>query len=66
MKINGIQHRSIWLNEDGFSVDIIDQTVLPHEFEIRTLGNLAEAAEAYRMFEARKDGVRKILLRPEA
>ena len=29
MKINGKQHRSIWLNDDGFSVDIIDQTVLP-------------------------------------
>ena len=46
MKINGKQHRSIWLNEDGLSVDIIDQTVLPHELEIRTLCNLAEAAEA--------------------
>jgi methylthioribose-1-phosphate isomerase len=46
MRINGTQYRSIWLNGDGWSVDIIDQTRLPHEFVIRPLKSLAEAAEA--------------------
>ena len=46
MKINGVPHRSIWPNQDGWSVDIIDQTRLPHEFEIRSLRSLDEAAEA--------------------
>jgi methylthioribose-1-phosphate isomerase len=46
MEINGIPYRSIWLNEDGISVDIIDQTLLPHEFLVRTLRSLHDAAEA--------------------
>jgi hypothetical protein len=46
MKIEGIPYRSIWLNRDGWSVDIIDQTRLPHEFEIRPLRCLDDAAEA--------------------
>jgi len=46
MKIEGIPYRSIWLNRDGWSVDIIDQTRLPHEFEIQSLQCLDDAAEA--------------------
>lgn len=46
MKVNGKPHRSIWLNQDGWSVDIIDQTVLPHELLIRSLKSLEAAAEA--------------------
>jgi methylthioribose-1-phosphate isomerase len=46
MKVNGKSFRSIWRNRDGGSVDIIDQTVLPHEFVIRPLHRLDEAAEA--------------------
>ncbi len=46
MKINGTPHRTIWLNENGSAVDIIDQTRLPHEFVIRTLNSLEDAAEA--------------------
>ena len=32
MKINGKAYRTIWLGADGWSVEIIDQTRLPHEF----------------------------------
>ena len=46
MKIKGIPYRSIWLNRDNWSVDIIDQTRLPHEFEVRSLQCLDDAAEA--------------------
>ncbi len=38
--------RSIWLNSDGWSVSIIDQTLLPHRFEFRLLKNVEDAAEA--------------------
>ena len=46
MRVNGTPYRSIWLNDDSWSVDIIDQTYLPHEFVIRTLQSMEEAAEA--------------------
>ena len=53
MKINGKPYRSIWLNENGRSVDIIDQTRLPHEFVIRTLHKLADAVEAIAVMQVR-------------
>mgnify|MGYP001811928945 FL=1 len=46
MKIDGKPHRTIWLNKDGATVDIIDQTRLPHEFVIRGLRSWNDAAEA--------------------
>jgi methylthioribose-1-phosphate isomerase len=46
MKINGVPYRSIWLNQDGWSVDVIDQTRLPHEFLVHSLRSLEDAAEA--------------------
>ena len=36
MKIHGTHYRTIWLAADGQSVEIIDQTKLPHVFEIVT------------------------------
>lgn len=53
MKVNGKPCRSIWLNENGWSVDIIDQTRLPHEFVIRTLHKLADAVEAIAVMRVR-------------
>jgi methylthioribose-1-phosphate isomerase len=53
MKINGIPYRSIWLNDNGWAVDIIDQTRLPHGFVVRTLGSLEDAAEAIRVMRVR-------------
>ena len=53
MKINGVPYRSIWLNNNGWSVDIIDQTRLPHDFMIKTLTDVADAAEAIRVMRVR-------------
>ena len=39
MRIDGKPYRTIWLNEDGWSVEIINQTRLPHRFETITLRN---------------------------
>jgi methylthioribose-1-phosphate isomerase len=46
MKIDGKPYRSIWLNEDGWSAGIIDQTRLPHEFVTLRLTTLEDAARA--------------------
>src|SRR5689334_19851393 len=46
MKVDGRPWRTIWLEPDGWSVGVIDQTRLPHRFETRRLTNLAEAAAA--------------------
>ncbi|MFT5372045.1 MAG: methylthioribose-1-phosphate isomerase [Lysobacterales bacterium] len=53
MKVDGTPYRSIWLNEDGHSVDIIDQTRLPHEFVVKTLKSLEDAAEAIAFMQVR-------------
>jgi len=53
MKVNGIPYRSIWLNGDGRAVDIIDQTLLPHEFATRTLRTVEDAAEAISVMRVR-------------
>ena len=45
MKIDGQPFRSIWLDEHD-QVSIIDQTRLPHEFVIRQLDSLDDAARA--------------------
>lgn len=46
MKVNGVPYRSIWLAEDGWSVEIIDQTLLPHRFEVARLTSVGDAAVA--------------------
>ena len=48
MKVDGKPMRSIWLEPDGWSVGIIDQTALPHRFVTRRLTTLTEAAHAIR------------------
>lgn len=48
MNINGQAHRTIWLADDGWTVEIIDQTRLPHQFEIVPLTTLDNAAHAIR------------------
>jgi methylthioribose-1-phosphate isomerase len=53
MKVAGKPYRSIWLNEDGWRVDIIDQTRLPHEFEIVTMETLEDAARAIEIMQVR-------------
>jgi methylthioribose-1-phosphate isomerase len=53
MKVNGTPYRSIWLNENGWAADIIDQTLLPHEFATRTLESMQDAAEAISVMRVR-------------
>ena len=53
MNVNGKPYRSIWLADDGWSVEIIDQTRLPHEFVTVRLTGLQEAADAIRNMQVR-------------
>lgn len=46
MKVNGRAHRSIWLSADRSTVDVIDQTQLPHAFVTRSLRTRDDAASA--------------------
>lgn len=46
MKVDGKPYRTIWVNGDGWSVEIIDQTKMPHVFETVTLKSVADAAHA--------------------
>ena len=46
MNIDGTPWRTIWRESAGDTVGIIDQTLLPHRFETRTLRTLGDAAEA--------------------
>ena len=53
MRIDGKPYRTIWLNADGWSVGIIDQTRLPHDFAELRLTDLAGAAHAIRSMQVR-------------
>jgi methylthioribose-1-phosphate isomerase len=46
MKIDGAAYRTIWLAEDGVSVAVIDQTRLPHAFEVALLRDWRAAERA--------------------
>lgn len=46
MKIDGVAYRTIWVNDDGWSVEVIDQTKLPHEFLTLRLAGADDAARA--------------------
>src|ERR1700739_745303 len=48
MKVDGKPMRTIWLEPDGWSVGIIDQTALPHRLITARLTTLDEAAHAIR------------------
>ena len=53
MRIDGKDFRTIWLAEDGDGVDVIDQTKLPHRFEVLTLRSAAEAARRHQRMVVR-------------
>jgi methylthioribose-1-phosphate isomerase len=48
MKVDGKAMRSIWVEPDGWSIGVIDQTALPHRFATARLASLDEAAHAIR------------------
>ena len=53
MRIGGEAFRTIWPGSDAASVQIIDQTRLPHEFEIISIKTASEAARAIKDMQVR-------------
>jgi methylthioribose-1-phosphate isomerase len=53
MLANGKRMRTIWLEPDGRSVGVIDQTALPHRFAIIRLTTLDDAARAISTMQVR-------------
>jgi methylthioribose-1-phosphate isomerase len=53
MKVDGKHLRTIWLEADGRTVGIIDQTRLPHEFVTARLVTLDDAVTAIRSMQVR-------------
>jgi methylthioribose-1-phosphate isomerase len=53
MKVDGKSMRTIWLEPDGWSVGVIDQTALPHRLVTLRLTTLEEAAQAIRTMVVR-------------
>jgi methylthioribose-1-phosphate isomerase len=53
MKIDGRQTRSIWLEDDGWSVGVIDQTLLPHRLATLRLASVHDAAHAIASMQTR-------------
>jgi methylthioribose-1-phosphate isomerase len=48
MNVDGRPYRTIWLNDDGASVGVIDQTRLPHRFEVVHWQTVEHAAAGIR------------------
>lgn len=53
MKVDGKQTRTIWVENDGAAVGIIDQTLLPHRFAVARLNTLDDAARAIQTMQVR-------------
>jgi methylthioribose-1-phosphate isomerase len=53
MKIGGVHYRTIWTDNGGPAVGIIDQTKLPHQFETVWLETLEDAARAIQFMQVR-------------
>jgi len=53
MRVHDRHYRTIWLAADGESVEIIDQTLLPHRFATLSLSSVDDAARAIRSMQVR-------------
>jgi len=53
MKVDGRDMRTIWLEPDGWSVGIIDQTALPHQFTTVRLSSVQDVARAIATMQVR-------------
>src|SRR5438132_12473686 len=53
MKVDGKPTRTIWLEADGWSVGVIDQTQLPHRFAAARLVTLDDAVRAIATMQVR-------------
>jgi methylthioribose-1-phosphate isomerase len=46
VKVAGVSYRTIFLDEDGWGIRVIDQTVLPHRFQLLRLESVDDVATA--------------------
>jgi methylthioribose-1-phosphate isomerase len=53
MRVDGRPMRTIWPGDDGRSVQVIDQTRLPHAFATQRLARVDDAAHAIRSMQVR-------------
>ncbi len=53
MNIDGKAWRTIGVEADGEAIWVIDQTLLPHQFQLRVLSNLSQVADAIRTMVVR-------------
>ncbi len=53
MQINGKTFRTIWFDEKDQVVKIIDQTKLPHKFEVKNLKTVKDTINAIKIMEVR-------------
>ena len=53
MKIDGTPYRSVWVDADGWSVRILDQTKLPWQLDILRLTDAGQVAHAIRSMQVR-------------
>src|SRR5690348_5269853 len=53
MKVDGKQTRTVWVEADGASVGIIDQTELPHRFATVRLVTVEDVARAIKTMQVR-------------
>jgi methylthioribose-1-phosphate isomerase len=53
MKVDGQHTRTIWLEPDGWSVGVIDQTLLPHRYATVRLATLDDVANAISTMQVR-------------
>ncbi|MDF1740538.1 MAG: S-methyl-5-thioribose-1-phosphate isomerase [Verrucomicrobiales bacterium] len=56
MLVDGKPYRTVWMGDDGVSVEIIDQRKLPFAFELVTLRSTEDAARAIREMYVRGAG----------
>ncbi|MDX2100995.1 MAG: S-methyl-5-thioribose-1-phosphate isomerase [Alphaproteobacteria bacterium] len=53
MQVGGVSWRTIRVGADGWSVEVIDQRLLPHRFQVARLVSLQDAADAIRSMTVR-------------
>ena len=53
MKINGVEYKTIWFDEEKQVVKIIDQTKHPHQFIIKNLKTVKDSINAIKVMEVR-------------
>jgi methylthioribose-1-phosphate isomerase len=53
MRVRELNYRTIWPGEHGDAVEVIDQTSLPHRFEVVQLKSLADMVQAIKTMQVR-------------